>query len=85
MLREIPGVTQADEKWHEGNTAAATAYIYVGWNMVKERARQELLLTAIISYEHLLFICSVRLRGVFRVEQNAELTCQSYQKILHWM
>ena len=32
--REIPGVTQLDEKGHEGNTAAVTAYIiYVGGNM----------------------------------------------------
>ena len=32
---EIPGVTQADEKEHEGNTAVVTAYIfiYVGTKM----------------------------------------------------
>ena len=28
VRREIPGVTQVDEKGHEGNTAVVTAYIY---------------------------------------------------------
>ena len=27
VRREIPGVTQVDEKGHEGNTAVVTAYI----------------------------------------------------------
>ena len=27
MRREIPGVTQVDEKGHEGNTAVVTAYL----------------------------------------------------------
>ena len=35
MRREIPGVTQVDEKGHEGNPAAVIAYtsVYVGGNM----------------------------------------------------
>ena len=28
VRREIPGVTQVDEKGHEGNTAVVTAYTY---------------------------------------------------------
>ena len=55
MWREIPGVTQVDEKGHEGNTAAVTA-IYAGGNMIKERAGQEFLLITtsinIIYFEH---------------------------------
>ena len=50
------GVTQVDEKGHEGNTAAlVTAYnIYFGGNMVNETARQEeFLLTTITHFEHL--------------------------------
>ena len=54
--REIPGVTQVDEKGHKGNTAVATAY--VGGNMVKET-------TTIICFEHLLFTCSISLWGIF--------------------
>ena len=46
VRRDIPGVTQVDQKGHEGNTAVGTAYnIYVRGNMVKETARQEFLLT----------------------------------------
>ena len=42
-------MTQVDERGHEGNTAVVTAYnTYVGGNMVKETAGQELLLTTII-------------------------------------
>ena len=29
MRREIPGVTQVDEKGHEGKTAAVIAYVYM--------------------------------------------------------
>ena len=54
VRREIPGVTQVDQKGHEGNTAVVTAYhIYVGGNMVKETARQEeFLLTTIINCDY---------------------------------
>ena len=54
VRREIPGVTQVDQKGHEGNTAVVTAYhIYVGGNMVKETARQEdFLLTTIIQLDY---------------------------------
>ena len=54
VWRDIPGVTQVDEKGHEGSTAVVTAYnIYIGWNMVKETTRQEeFLLTTIIHFEH---------------------------------
>ena len=53
VRREIPGVTQVDEKGHEGNTAVVTAFnIYVGGNMVKETARQEeFLLTTTVHFE----------------------------------
>ena len=41
VRREIPGVTQVDEKGHEGNTAVAKTFnIFVGGNMVKETARR---------------------------------------------
>ena len=48
--------------------------------MVTEAAGQEFLLTTIIyiCFEHLLFICSFRLWGVFRVEESVELISQSY-------
>ena len=52
--------------------------------MVTEAARQEFLLTIIINicFEHLLFHCSFRLCGVFRVEESVELISQSYKKRL---
>ena len=50
---DVKGVTQVDEKGHEGSTAVVAAYnIYVGENMFKERARQEFLLTNIIHFEY---------------------------------
>ena len=49
---EIPGVTQVDEKGHEGNSSSHS-FFYVGGNMVKETAGQEeFLLTTIIHYKH---------------------------------
>ena len=33
MRSEIPGVTQFDEKGHEGNIAVVKAYVYAGGNM----------------------------------------------------
>ena len=52
--------------------------------MVTEAAGQEFLLTTIINicFEHLLFICSFRLGGVFRGKDSVELISQSYQKSL---
>ena len=58
--------------------------------MVKETAGQEFLLTTgilllilrSICFEHLLFICSFRLGGVFRGKDSVELISQSYQKSL---
>ena len=53
VWRTIPGVTQVDEKKHEGNTAVVTTFnIYVRGNMVKESARQDkFLLTTVIHVE----------------------------------
>ena len=49
--------------------------------MVTEAAVQEFLPTIVnICFEHLVFVCSFRLWGVFRVEESVELTGQSYQK-----
>ena len=55
--------------------------------MVTEAAGQEFLLTTMINIcvEHLLFICSFRLCGVFRVEERVELMTQSFQKMLGWL
>ena len=52
VWREIPGVTQVDEKGLEGNTAVESELMYVGGNMVKETAGQEFLLTTTIYFEH---------------------------------
>ena len=52
MRSVIPGVTQVDEKGHEGNSSSHS-FFYVGGNMVKETAGQEeFLLTTIIRFEH---------------------------------
>ena len=52
MWREIPGVMQVDEKGHKWNTAVVTPYL-CGGNMVKETAEQEeILLNAIVHFEH---------------------------------
>ena len=50
--------------------------------MVTKAAGQEFVLTTIINirFEHLLFVRSFRLQGVFRVEERVELISQSYQK-----
>ena len=69
------------ENGHAGNTAVATAYL-CGRNMVTEAAGQEFVLTIIINicFEHLVFICSFCLWGVFWVEESVELIGQSYRK-----
>ena len=53
VWREIPEVTQVEEKGHEGSTAVVTAYnIHVGENIFKETARREFLLTTTIHFQH---------------------------------
>ena len=52
---EIPGVTQVDEKGHEGNTAVVTAYL--GWRKHgKKTALQEFLLTTFSYSEHYIIL-----------------------------
>ena len=41
MRREITGVTQVDEKGHQGNTAAVTAYIYIQGGFASGRVVDE--------------------------------------------
>ena len=71
VLREIPGATKV-EKGHVGNTAVATPYYYVGWNMVTEASGQQFPLTIIIyiCFEHCLFVYSFRHWCVLRVDWN---------------
>ena len=78
-----PGVTQV-ENVHAGNTAVvATAFlcwVKHGHRISRTGVPADYFIN--ICFEHLLFVCSFRLWGVFRVEESVELISQSYQKRL---